>query len=261
MAARQPRPGGPVRGSATGRPLMAAMDLLGRRWALRILWELRDGPLGARALQSRCDRMSSSVLVRAAARNSRNARLLTRDQAGAYLLTDLGAGLRRRLSNPSTPGPGAGRTRCRRPITRDDPGHLACFQRSMSAGSRKCGRGRYLGCLTCGKAGSGRRLVGALAAQPVQYRGGQGGPGWPSGGSACRPGSGPGAAVWSGRGRRPWPRPRAGCHARAGHRRRQPTAGKRPGTRSLPVGVVWFITCCASWPSFLPLRCGCLRVQ
>ena len=41
---------------------MAAMDLLGRRWALRILWELRDKPLGARALRSRCDRMSSSVL-------------------------------------------------------------------------------------------------------------------------------------------------------------------------------------------------------
>ena len=41
---------------------MAAMDLLGRRWALRILWELRHGPLGARALRSRCDGMSSSVL-------------------------------------------------------------------------------------------------------------------------------------------------------------------------------------------------------
>jgi DNA-binding HxlR family transcriptional regulator len=41
---------------------MAALDLLGRRWSLRLLWELRDGPLGARALQARCDDMSSSVL-------------------------------------------------------------------------------------------------------------------------------------------------------------------------------------------------------
>ena len=41
---------------------MAAMDLLGRRWALRILWELRHGPVGARALRARCDGMSSSVL-------------------------------------------------------------------------------------------------------------------------------------------------------------------------------------------------------
>ncbi len=51
-----------VRGSTTGRPLMAAMDLLGRRWTLRILWELRHGPIGARALRERCDGMSSSVL-------------------------------------------------------------------------------------------------------------------------------------------------------------------------------------------------------
>jgi DNA-binding HxlR family transcriptional regulator len=41
---------------------MAALDLLGRRWALRILWELREGPLGARSLRERCDGMSPSVL-------------------------------------------------------------------------------------------------------------------------------------------------------------------------------------------------------
>ena len=92
MAARLPRPGVPVRGSTTGRPLMAAMDLLGRRWALRIVWELRDGPLGARALQSRCDRMSSSVLYQRLEELTA-AGLLARDQAGAYRLTDLGAAL------------------------------------------------------------------------------------------------------------------------------------------------------------------------
>ena len=57
-----PMPGRPVRGSTTGRPVMAALDLLGRRWSLRIIWELRDGPLGARALRGQCDEMSSSVL-------------------------------------------------------------------------------------------------------------------------------------------------------------------------------------------------------
>src|SRR5258707_13690262 len=51
-----------VRGSTTGRPIMVALDLLGRRWALRVLWELRDGPVGARELRERCDRMSSSGL-------------------------------------------------------------------------------------------------------------------------------------------------------------------------------------------------------
>ena len=41
-----------MRGSKTGRPIMAALDLLGRRGSLRILWELRDGSaLTFRALQ------------------------------------------------------------------------------------------------------------------------------------------------------------------------------------------------------------------
>src|SRR5512133_1347094 len=57
-----PRPGQPARGRQTGRPLLVAFDLLGRRWALRVLWELREERLGFRALQSRCDDMSSSVL-------------------------------------------------------------------------------------------------------------------------------------------------------------------------------------------------------
>lgn len=92
MAARRPRPGQPVRGSTTGRPLMAAMDLLGRRWALRIVWELRDGALGARALQSRCDRMSSSVLYERLDELTA-AGLLARDEGGGYQLTDVGAEL------------------------------------------------------------------------------------------------------------------------------------------------------------------------
>ena len=59
-----PLPGRPVRGSATGRPIMALLDLLGRRWALRVLWELRSGPVpGFRELQSRCGGVSSSVLT------------------------------------------------------------------------------------------------------------------------------------------------------------------------------------------------------
>ena len=41
---------------------MAALDLLGRRWALRVLWELRTEALGARALLARCDGLSPSVL-------------------------------------------------------------------------------------------------------------------------------------------------------------------------------------------------------
>jgi DNA-binding HxlR family transcriptional regulator len=41
---------------------MALLDLLGRRWALRILWELRKTSLRFRALQERCDDVSPTVL-------------------------------------------------------------------------------------------------------------------------------------------------------------------------------------------------------
>ena len=41
---------------------MALLDLLGRRWAMRAIWELRDGPLSFRELQERCGGVSSSVL-------------------------------------------------------------------------------------------------------------------------------------------------------------------------------------------------------
>jgi DNA-binding HxlR family transcriptional regulator len=87
-----PRPGRPVRGSRTGRPIMAALDLLGRRWTLRVLWELRDGtPATFRALRTRCDEMSTSVL------NQRLAELRAADIVesgdGGYELTKRGAEL------------------------------------------------------------------------------------------------------------------------------------------------------------------------
>ncbi|MDY7106664.1 MAG: helix-turn-helix domain-containing protein [Actinomycetota bacterium] len=87
-----PTPGRPVRGSTTGRPVMAAMDLLGRRWALRVLWELRDGPVGARDLLDRCDGLSSSTLYQRL-RELREARLVAQDLDDDYRLTTLGASL------------------------------------------------------------------------------------------------------------------------------------------------------------------------
>jgi DNA-binding HxlR family transcriptional regulator len=93
---RAPLPGHAVRGSTTGRPLMAALDLLGRRWALRILWELRDGPLGARALRDHCDGMSSSVLYDRLGELTA-AGLIDQDDDRNYLLTDHGESLRRAI--------------------------------------------------------------------------------------------------------------------------------------------------------------------
>ncbi|CAL79885.1 putative transcriptional regulatory protein, related to MarR family [Bradyrhizobium sp. ORS 278] len=51
-----------VRGSRSGRPIMALLDLLGRRWSLRILWELRETELTSRALRAACDDASPTVL-------------------------------------------------------------------------------------------------------------------------------------------------------------------------------------------------------
>ena len=87
-----PQPGRPARGSATGRPIMALLDLLGRRWALRVGWELRDGePRSFRHLQSACDEASSSVLNQRL-RELRAAGVVERDPAG-YRLTLRGAEL------------------------------------------------------------------------------------------------------------------------------------------------------------------------
>lgn len=71
---------------------MAALDLLGRRWSLRVLWELRSGPVGARALLERCDGLSSSVLYDRV-RELSGAGLIEKDEHGDYRLTDLGSGL------------------------------------------------------------------------------------------------------------------------------------------------------------------------
>ncbi|MCP4084242.1 MAG: helix-turn-helix transcriptional regulator [Actinomycetia bacterium] len=68
---------------------MAALDLLGRRWSLRLVWELRDGPVGARALRDRCDGMSSSVLYQRQT-ELHQAQLVEKEAVGAYVLTTIG---------------------------------------------------------------------------------------------------------------------------------------------------------------------------
>ena len=83
------QPGRAVRGSTTGRPLMAAMDLFGRRWALRVMWELRSGPIGARALLAKCEGLSSSVLYERL-RELSDALLVVQSDLGEYELTKLG---------------------------------------------------------------------------------------------------------------------------------------------------------------------------
>ncbi|MGY4433420.1 DNA-binding HxlR family transcriptional regulator [Bradyrhizobium sp. F1.13.1] len=78
-----------VRGSRTGRPIMVLLDLLGRRWSLRILWELRDAPLTSRALRTACDEASPTVL-QARLDDLREAGFVALGEASGYGLTALG---------------------------------------------------------------------------------------------------------------------------------------------------------------------------
>jgi DNA-binding HxlR family transcriptional regulator len=92
-----PLPGRPVRGSRTGRPIMALLDLLGRRWALRIIWELRDDTSPTfRELQQRAGGVSSSVLTDRL-RELTEAGIIARGADG-YALTARGHDLLSRLA-------------------------------------------------------------------------------------------------------------------------------------------------------------------
>jgi DNA-binding HxlR family transcriptional regulator len=92
-----PRPGRAVRGSSTGRPIMALFDLLGRRGTLRVLWELRGGArLTFRALQGAAE-LSPSVLATRLA--ELRAVALVEHDVGGYGLTRTGRTLLRQLAS------------------------------------------------------------------------------------------------------------------------------------------------------------------
>lgn len=83
-----PVPGKPVRGSQSGDPVMAVFDLLGRRWAMGIVWNLSRGSATFRELQKYCETISPTIL------NSRlkelvEVKIIEKTLAG-YILTDHG---------------------------------------------------------------------------------------------------------------------------------------------------------------------------
>jgi DNA-binding HxlR family transcriptional regulator len=82
-----------VRGSRTGRPIMALLDLLGRRWVLRIVWELRDEPRRFRELQDAIG--ASPTIVNSRLAELREAKLVELDEAVGYRLSALGRELLR----------------------------------------------------------------------------------------------------------------------------------------------------------------------
>lgn len=89
---KMPTPGRPVRGSRSGRPIMALLDLLGRRMALRILWELslHRRPLTFRALQAAA--ATNPSVLNARLKELRQAGLVGRDARG-YVLSEEGESL------------------------------------------------------------------------------------------------------------------------------------------------------------------------
>jgi DNA-binding HxlR family transcriptional regulator len=71
---------------------MALLDLLGRRWQLRVLWELRTGPLTFRALRERCEAVSPTILNRRLG-ELREAGVVELEEGAGYALTRDGSAL------------------------------------------------------------------------------------------------------------------------------------------------------------------------
>lgn len=88
MPSATPRPGSPVRGSKSGKPIMALFDLLGRSWALGIVWQLSERAMTFREVQGACETVSPTVLNKRL-KELRECGLIERGDSG-YQLTDLG---------------------------------------------------------------------------------------------------------------------------------------------------------------------------
>jgi DNA-binding HxlR family transcriptional regulator len=86
--------------STTDPAFAGLLELVGRRWTLRIIWELRSGRLAFNELRKRAGGMSQSVLV------TRLTELfgagLVADVDGGYQLTPHGDALAERLGQLNT---------------------------------------------------------------------------------------------------------------------------------------------------------------
>ena len=76
---------------------MALLELLGKRWTMRVLWELRASRLTFRALQQACDGVSPAVL-NDRLRELRDGKLVDLGDGEGYGLTALGKELLERFT-------------------------------------------------------------------------------------------------------------------------------------------------------------------
>ncbi len=88
VSVKLPRLGQAVHGSKSGQPIMVLFDLIGRRWAMGILWNLSDRDCTFRELQTRCASLSPTVL-NTRLKELRAAGLVEKATDG-YALTDAG---------------------------------------------------------------------------------------------------------------------------------------------------------------------------
>ena len=75
--------------AANRRPIMVLIDLLGKKWVMRILWELNHEPCSFRTLQERCGKISPTVLSNRM-KELTAANLVKKARLNGYHLTDIG---------------------------------------------------------------------------------------------------------------------------------------------------------------------------
>jgi len=71
------------------RPVMVLIDLMGKKWVLRILWELHQGPCTFRELQNRCGDISPTIINKRV-KELITMNLVTKAEPSGYLLTKYG---------------------------------------------------------------------------------------------------------------------------------------------------------------------------
>ena len=86
-----------IRQAPTGAQVQATFNLLDKRWAMRVVWELRGGPRNFRQIQADCGGISPSVLQRRL-HEARAAGLIERVTGMGYRLTSAGDQLFRILA-------------------------------------------------------------------------------------------------------------------------------------------------------------------
>ena len=71
------------------RPIVQLIDILGKKWVLRILWELKESSCTFRELQRRCGDLSPTI-INTRIKDLCAAQLVNKSPESGYALTQLG---------------------------------------------------------------------------------------------------------------------------------------------------------------------------